>query len=78
MRTRRAAKVVRDQSFGGEGVPLQKLAHQFQRSMLVSLRLDGYVKDVAFSVDDRARPDAKSYEVLDDASVGRPRSSVQK
>ena len=31
--------------------PLQKLAHQFQRSMLVSLRLDENVKDLAFGVD---------------------------
>ena len=30
---------------------LQKLAHQFQRSMLVSLRLDENLKDFAFGVD---------------------------
>jgi len=44
-------QVVRDQSLGDEGVFLEKLAHQFQRGMLVSLGLDQHVEDLAFGVD---------------------------
>jgi hypothetical protein len=68
-------QVVRDQSLGDEGVFLEKLAHQFQRGMLVSLGLDQHVEDLAFGVDrapeiehsavdfsDRPRQDARSCE----------------
>jgi len=44
-------QIVRDQSFGREGAFLKKLAHQFQRGMHVSLRLDEYIEDLALGVD---------------------------
>jgi hypothetical protein len=44
-------QVVRNQSIGNEAVFLQKLAHQFQRGMLVSLGLDQHIEDFALGVD---------------------------
>ena len=44
------SQVVGDQSLRNEGKFPQKLAHQFQRSMPVSLRLDQYIEDLAFGV----------------------------
>src|SRR5208283_4091104 len=45
------SQVVGDQSLGNEGVRPQKLAHQFQRSVLISLGLDQHIEDLAFGVD---------------------------
>src|SRR5271155_362314 len=50
-RSRCPRAFVRDQSLRSEGVFLQKFAHQFQRSMPVSLRLDEDIEDLAFGVD---------------------------
>jgi hypothetical protein len=41
--------------FGNERVFIQKLAHQFQRSMLVPLRLGQHIEDLAFGADARQR-----------------------
>src|SRR5450432_4795063 len=46
----RRAQIIRDHPIGNEAIFLQKLAHQFQRSMLVSLGLDQDVEDFPFSV----------------------------
>ena len=45
------SQVVGDQSLGNEGVRPQELAHQFQRSVLISLGLDQHIEDLAFGVD---------------------------
>jgi hypothetical protein len=45
------SEIVCDHSLGDNGVFLEKLAHQFQRGMLVSLRLDQHIEDLTFSVD---------------------------
>ena len=45
------AQVVGDHSIGSEAVFLEKLAHQFQRGVLVSLGLDQHIEDLAFGVD---------------------------
>src|SRR5271166_2681008 len=45
------SQVVSDQSLWNEGILPQELAHQFQRSVLVSLRLDQHVEDLALGVD---------------------------
>jgi hypothetical protein len=45
------AQIVSDQLIGDEPAFLQEFAHQFQRSMLVSLGLDQHVEDLALSVD---------------------------
>jgi hypothetical protein len=44
------AQVVGDHPIWKEAVFLQKLAHQFQRSMLVSLGLDQHIENLAFRV----------------------------
>ena len=44
-------QVVGDQPIGNEAIFLQKFAHQFQRSVLVSLGLDQHVEDFALGVD---------------------------
>ena len=45
------AQVVGDHSIGNEAVFLQKLAHQFQRGVLVSLGLDQHVEDFTLRID---------------------------
>src|SRR5450432_2360499 len=45
------AQVVGDYPIGDKAVFLEKLAHQFQRGMLVSLGLDQHIEDFAFGVD---------------------------
>ena len=49
---RRAVRpqVVRDQPIRNERIFLQELAHQFQRCVLVSLRLDQHIEDLALGV----------------------------
>src|SRR5882762_1837198 len=44
-------QVVSDQSIGNETVFLQQLAHELQRSMLVSFRLDQHIEDLALGID---------------------------
>src|SRR5271169_6738836 len=44
-------QIVRDQSLGNDGVFPQKLAHQFQRGMLVALGLDQHIQNLALGVD---------------------------
>ena len=44
-------QVIRDRPIGNEAVFFQKLAHQSQRGMFVSFRLDQHVEDFAFGVD---------------------------
>jgi len=44
-------QVVGDHSIGNEAVSLQKLAHQFQRGVLVSLGLDQHVEDFTLRID---------------------------
>ena len=44
-------QVIRDQLIGDEAIFLEKFAHQFQRGVLVSFRLDKHIKDLAFGVD---------------------------
>src|SRR5450631_1411596 len=50
-------QVVGDQSVRSEAVFLQKVAHQFQRGMLVSLGLDQHIEDFAFSIDGASQID---------------------
>src|SRR5208282_6152121 len=45
------SQVVGDQSLGNEGVRPQELAHQFQRSVLISLGPDQHIEDLALGVD---------------------------
>ncbi len=45
------SQVVGDQLLGSEAVTLQKLSHQFQRGVLVSLGLDRHVENLVFGVD---------------------------
>src|SRR5450631_2536224 len=45
------AQVVGDHPIGDKAVFLQKLAHQFERGMLVSFGLDQDIEDFTFSVD---------------------------
>src|SRR5271157_4904711 len=45
------SQVVCDQPLWNKGILLQELAHQLQRGMLVSLRLDQHIEDLALSVD---------------------------
>src|SRR5208337_1878468 len=56
------SQVVGDQSLRNEGIPLQKLAHQFQRGVLVSLGLDQHIEDLAFGVD---RPPKVNHSAVD-------------
>src|SRR5271169_474694 len=44
-------QIVRDQSIRNDGVFPQKLAHQFQRGMLVALGLDQHIQNLALGVD---------------------------
>ena len=44
-------QVVGDHPIWNEAIFLQKLAHQFQRSVLVSFGLDQHIEDFAFGVD---------------------------
>jgi hypothetical protein len=46
-----SSQIVGDHSLGDEGIFPQKLAHQLQRGVLVSLGLDQLVEDLAFGVD---------------------------
>jgi len=43
-------QVVRDQTIRNESIFLQEFAHQFQRCVLVSLRLDQHIEDLALGV----------------------------
>ena len=45
------AQIIRDQSIGNDGVFPQKLAHQFQRGVLVALGLDQHIQNLAPGVD---------------------------
>jgi hypothetical protein len=56
------AQLVSDHPFGNESVFLQKLAHQFQRSMHVSLGLDQHIEDLAFGVDGAPQIDHPSID----------------
>jgi hypothetical protein len=49
--------VVCDHSIGNEAIFLQEFAHQFQRGMLVSLRLNQHIENLAFGVDGAAQID---------------------
>ena len=44
-------KVIRDQLSRNEAVLLQKLSHEIERGILVPIRLDQYIEDLAFGVD---------------------------
>ncbi len=44
-------QIIRDQSIGNYGVFPQKLAHQFQRGVLVALGLDQHIQNLAPGVD---------------------------
>src|SRR5271165_2771468 len=44
-------QIIRDQSIGNDGVFPQKLAHQFQRGVLVALGLDQHIQNLALGVD---------------------------
>src|SRR5208282_3100039 len=56
------SQVVCDQSLRNEGILPQELAHQFQRSVLVSLGLDQHIEDFALSVD---RPPKVDHPTVD-------------
>ena len=44
-------QIIRDQSIRNDGVFPQKLAHQFQRGVLVALGLDQHIQNLALGVD---------------------------
>jgi hypothetical protein len=50
-------QIIRDHPIGNEAIFLQKLAHQFQRGVLVSLGLDQHIEDFALGVDDAPQID---------------------
>ena len=46
-----------DQPLRNKGILLQELAHQFQRGVLVALRLDQHIEDLALGVDGTPKVD---------------------
>ena len=78
------SQIVGDQSLGDEGILPQKLAHQLQRGVLVSLGLDQHIEDLAFGVDGPPKVDhsAVDFQIdLVEMSIGAerdPRIGVQK
>ena len=56
-------QVVGDESRGREAISPEKLAHQFQCGMLVPLRLDQHVQDLAFSINSAPEIDHASVDL---------------
>src|SRR5450432_939729 len=71
-------QIVGDQTVGNEAVFLQKFAHQFQRSVLVSLALDQNFEDFALSVDGAPKIDhaAGDFQIDFIQMPGRVRSGA--
>ena len=70
-------QVVSDQSIGNETVFLQQLAHELHRGMLVPLRLDQHIEDLALRVDGAPQVDHAAIDLEIDliqmpARVGVP------
>ena len=73
------SQIVGDQTVGNEAVCLQKFAHQFQRSVLVSLGLDQNIEDFAFSVDGAPKIDhaVSDFQIDFIQMPGRVRSGAE-
>src|SRR5271166_2167851 len=71
------SQVVGDQPLRNEGILLQELAHQFQRGVLVALRLDHHIKDLALGVDGPPKVDRSAVDFqieVSGAGEFRPRA----
>jgi hypothetical protein len=64
-------QVVGDQSIGNEAVFSQQLAHDLQRSMLVTFGLDQRIEDLAFAVDGAPQVDQAAVD------SGRPHPNAK-
>src|SRR5271165_7610162 len=56
------SQVVSDQLLRNKGILLQKLAHQFQRGVLISFGLDQHIEDLALSVDSPPKVDRSAVD----------------